>query len=147
MMPSNVKTTEINVSRTVQASPTEVFDLWIDPKSPGSPWFGVANAIVNPIVDGLFYHLVQFGGQGWAHYGRFVTLDRGKRIEHTWVSQATRGLESIVTLTFEARGDDTLIHLCHSNVPDDDLGRQHQEGWGFVLAGVEERFARRTRAS
>jgi hypothetical protein len=28
-------------------------------------------------------------------------------------------------------------------VPDDDFGRQHGEGWDFVLGAIEERFARR----
>ena len=143
-METGIKTTEIKLSRTVQASASEVYDLWIDPKSPGSPWFGVPKAIVNPKVDGLFYHLVQFGGHDWAHYGRFITLERGKRLEHTWVSEATRGLESVVTLTFEAKGDDTVIHLHHSNVPDDEMGRRHEQGWGFVLGAISERFLQRT---
>jgi len=31
------------------------FDLWIDPKRPGGPWFGAERTILNPVVDGLFY--------------------------------------------------------------------------------------------
>ena len=30
-------------------------------------------------------------------------------------------------------------------VPDDDFGRQHGEGWGFVLGMIEQRFAKRGR--
>jgi hypothetical protein len=70
-------------TRLIPASPAEVYDVWIDPKSPGGPWFGAAKAIVQPVVDGLFYHVVRFEGHDWAHYGRFVTLDRPSRIEHT----------------------------------------------------------------
>jgi uncharacterized protein YndB with AHSA1/START domain len=144
--PGTVKTIEVNVTRTVAASPNEVFDVWIDQKSPGSPWFGVTKAIVDVAVDGLFYHVVHFGGQDWAHYGRFLTLDRGKRIEHTWVSRATSGFESVVSLTLEPKGGETVIHLRHSNLPDDDMGRQHEEGWKFVLGAVEQRFAHTARA-
>ena len=32
--------TDITVNRTIPASPENVFDLWINPKSPGGPWFG-----------------------------------------------------------------------------------------------------------
>jgi hypothetical protein len=40
---------------TIDASPSEVFDAWIDPTSRESPWCGVTKAIVNrPKVDGLF---------------------------------------------------------------------------------------------
>ena len=116
--------------------------MWLDSKSPGSPWFGTAKAIVNPTVDGLFYHAVHFENHDWAHYRRFIALDRPHRIQHTWVSEATRGLESIVTRTFDAQADQTLVTLHHSNVPDDEMGRRHEEGWGFVLGALAERCAR-----
>ena len=139
-MSSRLKTTEITVTRSIAATPTEVFDVWLNPKSPGSPWFGTARAIVNPVVDGLFYHSVHFEDHGWAHYGRFISLDRPQQIQHTWVSEATRGLESVVTLTFDPEGEQTVVTLRHTNVPDDEMGRRHAEGWGFVLGGLVERF-------
>ena len=139
-MNSSLKTTEITVTRSIAATPTEVFDVWLNPKSPGSPWFGTARAIVNPVVDGLFYHSVRFEGHDWAHYGRFIALDRPRQIQHTWVSEATRGLESVVTLTFDPEGKQTVVTLRHTNVPDDEMGRRHAEGWGFVLGGLVERF-------
>src|SRR5262249_43204422 len=105
MRKPELKTTELTLTRLIPATPGEVFDVWLDAKSPGSPWFGVTRAIVQPIVDGLFYHLVQFENHDWAHYGRFIALDRPSRIEHTWVSEATRGPESRVALTFETEDD------------------------------------------
>jgi uncharacterized protein YndB with AHSA1/START domain len=139
-MNSSLKTTEITVTRSIAATPTEVFDVWLNPKSPGSPWFGTARAVVNPVVDGLFYHSVHFEGHDWAHYGRFIALDKPRQIQHTWVSEATRGLESVVTLTFDPEGKQTVVTLRHTNVPDDEMGRRHAEGWGFVLGGLVERF-------
>ena len=135
-----MKTTEIRLTREILARPPEVYDVWLDEKSPGSPWFDVKWAIIQPVIDGLFYHLVQFEGHDWAHYGRFVTLNRPSNIEHTWVSEATRGVESVVTLTFEPRGDETEVTLRHANVPDDAMGRQHEEGWNFVLSAIASRF-------
>jgi len=40
------------------------------------------------VVDGLFHHAVHFEGHDWAHYGRFIALERGRRIGHSWVSEA-----------------------------------------------------------
>jgi len=147
MNPSAVKTMDLTVTRTIPAAAADVFDVWIDSKSPGSPWFGATRAIVQPVVDGLFYHLVQFEGHDWAHYGRFIALDRPLRIEHTWVSEATRGLESVVTLTLEPRGNETLVKLHHANIPDDELGRRHEEGWGFILGAIADRFTSRSAKS
>ncbi|TMQ56579.1 MAG: SRPBCC domain-containing protein, partial [Candidatus Eisenbacteria bacterium] len=64
---------------------------------------------------------------------------------HTWVSEGTRGLESVVTLTFEPEGDKTRVTLRHTGVPDDDFGRQHRDGWASVLGAIEERFAKSAR--
>jgi uncharacterized protein YndB with AHSA1/START domain len=135
-----MKTFEIAVSRTIPGSPEDVFDVWLDPASPGGLWFGVERAIVNPVVDGLFYHVVKHEGRSWAHYGRFIQLDRGRTIEHTWVSEATRGLESIVTITLDGRGGGTDVTLRHAHIPDDEMGRGHEQGWTWYLNVLAERF-------
>jgi uncharacterized protein YndB with AHSA1/START domain len=137
------ETIELSVTRTIPAAPAEIYDTWLDATRPGSPWFGVARAIVHPVVDGLFYHLVQHEGRDWAHYGRFITLARPSRIEHTWVSEATRGLESRVALTLAPQGDATLVTLRHGNLPDDAMGRRHEAGWGYVLGVLEEGLRQR----
>lgn len=142
-----MKLTEITVSRTIRASAEQVFDVWLDPNSPGGPWFGAERTILNPVVDGLFYFAVKHEGRTWPHYGRFLQVDRPRRVEYTWMSEATKGLESIVTVTLEPRGEQTEITLRHANVPDDELGRQHEEGWTWVLTALGERFAARLSAS
>ena len=67
-----MKTFEFTVSRTIRGAADEVFDAWLDPKSPGG---------------------------------------------HTWVSEATRGLETVVTITLAP-----------------------QEGWAWYLNVLVERF-------
>ena len=135
-----MKTYDLTVSRTIAASADDVFDVWLDPNSPGGLWFGVERAIVNPIVDGLFYHSVKHEGRSWPHYGRFIRLERGRTIEHTWVSEATRGLETVVTITLVASQPGTEVTLHHADVPDDEIGRGHQEGWTWYLSTLAQRF-------
>ncbi|HVT94858.1 MAG TPA: SRPBCC domain-containing protein [Bryobacteraceae bacterium] len=135
--------TDITVSRTVPASPEAVFDVWLDPKSPGGPWFGAHRLILNAAVDGLFYSAIRHEGHTWPHYGRFLQIERPHRVEHTWVSEATKGLETVVTVTFESRGGQTSVTLRHTGVPDDEMGRRHEEGWSWVLSSLAGRFASR----
>ena len=135
------KQTELTLTRLIPASAAEVYDAWLDARSPGGPWFGCKQVILDAKVDGLFYHCVSHEGREWAHYGRFVALERPRRIEHTWVSEGTRGLESVLTVTFAPEGNKTRVTLRHTGVPDDDFGRQHGEGWNYVLGAIEERFA------
>jgi len=135
-----MKLTNITVTRVIPAPTENVFDVWIDPKSPGGPWHGSERLILNIVVDGLFYFAVKHEGRTWPHYGRFVRIERPHRVEYTWVSEATKGVESVVDVTFEPRGDQCEVTLRHSGIPDDKMGRQHQEGWTWVLSMLAERF-------
>lgn len=139
--------TEVTVTRTIPASPENVFDLWINPKSLGGPWFGGERVIVNPVVDGLFYLAAKHEGRIWPHYGRFLRLERPRVVEYTWMSEGTKGAESIVTLTMEPRGSETEVTLRHSGVPDDEMGRRHKDGWTWILNTLAEGLAARRSAS
>jgi uncharacterized protein YndB with AHSA1/START domain len=136
-----MKLTDITVSRLIAASAERVFDVWMDPESPGGPWFGAARIILDPVVDGLFYLAVKHEGRTWPHYGRFLLIERPYKVEYTWVSEGTQGVESTVAVTFEPRGGQTEVTLRHSGVPDDEMGRRHREGWTGVLSTLAERFA------
>lgn len=143
-MRTKIKTTEINLSRTIDASSEAVFDAWIDPSGPVSPWSGVSKAIVNPArVDGLFYSMYLLEGQEMAHYGRFITLERPRQISYTWVSEATQGLESLVTLHFESQGDKTVIQVKHTNLPDNEEGRRHEYAHGYLITRMSAHFAKK----
>jgi uncharacterized protein YndB with AHSA1/START domain len=93
------------------------------------PWNMAEKFLLNPTVDGFFYWAVK----GTPHYGRFTAVERPDRIQHTWMSPNTSGLESTVTVTFKGKGKDTLMTLVHSGLPDTDGGRSHEKGWNFFL--------------
>lgn len=133
------KTIEIKVERTIAASPREVFNGWLNPKTPGTPWSEGDKLIFHPKVDGLFYWLIH----GTPHYGRFAEVKRPSRIKHSWMSPYTLGLESTVTLTFKKKGDDTLMTLVHSGLPDNEDARKHEKGWGYFLDKFVKRFGKR----
>ena len=139
--------TEITVARTIPAPAEKVFDLWMDPQSPGGPWFGAERVILNSVVDGLFYYAVKHEGRIWPHYGRFLQINRPHVVKYTWMSEATQGAESIVSVTMESRGDQTEVTLRHSGVPDDDMGRRHKEGWTWFLNALADAQTSRQSAS
>ena len=137
-MTTATKTIEVKVERTIQASPAEVFEAWLDPKVPGNPWSMAEKLLLNPVVDGLFYWKIS----GTPHYGRFTEVGRPGRIQHTWVSPNTLGLESMVTVTFAQQGKETLMTLVHSGLPDTDAGRGHEKGWNFFMGNFHEKFTK-----
>lgn len=131
------KTIEVKVERTIAAPVAEVFDAWLDPKVPGNPWNMAEKLLFHPHVDGFFYWLIQ----GTSHYGRFTEVERPDRIQHTWMSRSTAGEESTVTVTFEKKGNDTMMTLVHSGLPDTEGGRGHEKGWNFFLDCFRQKFA------
>ena len=130
------KTIEFTFERTIPAAPDDVYDAWLDPKVPGNPWNMADQLLLHPHVDGFFY----WRTKATSHYGRFTEVERPGRIQHTWVSPSTLGEESTVTLTFQQRGEDTLMTLVHSGLPDTDGGRGHEKGWNYFLNIFPEQF-------
>jgi uncharacterized protein YndB with AHSA1/START domain len=131
------KTIEFTFERTIPAPQTEVFDAWLDPKVPGNPWHIAEKFILDPKVDGLFYWGT---ASGVSHYGRFTRVERPDHLQHTWMSRNTLGEESTVVVTFEEQGENTLMRLVHSGLPDTDGGRGHEKGWNWFLSAFAEQL-------
>ena len=141
-MKNSKKTLELKFERTIAAPPGEVFDGWLNPKIPGNPWNAAEKFILDAKVDGLFYWLLK----GTPHYGRFTKVERPGRIQHTWMSPNTLGQESTVTVTFKNQGENTLMTLVHSDLPDTDEARGHERGWNYFLGIFHEQFGSGSRA-
>ena len=56
------------------------------------------------------------------------------------MSEATRGLESRVTIELTASRGGTDLVLTHSGIPDDEMGRSHEEGWTQITGTLAERI-------
>ena len=82
---NDAKTIEVTIERTIPALPRDVFDAWLNPKIPGTPWNMADKLLLNPTVDGFFYWAIK----GTPHYGRFTAVERAARIQHTWMSTNT----------------------------------------------------------
>jgi uncharacterized protein YndB with AHSA1/START domain len=145
LVQSTPNTLELKFTRTIPATPAEVFGAWLDPKHPGNPWTGAKKVILDARVDGLFFFATA-KDPSWPHYGRFVEVERNRRLQYTWMSPFTRGLESTVTVTFDQQGQGTLLTLTHTGLPDDEHGRVHEGGWNGCLGLFLEQFAPRARA-
>ena len=134
--------------REIAANPLEVFDAWVDPEHPASPWSkrnGIRLAIINPAVDGLFYINMGPPMPLATHFGRFLRLVKPKLIEHTWASEGTLGAETLVRITLKAKGEGTLFSLRHTGLPDVETARGHEEGWGLIVGWLADGFTARNR--
>ena len=104
-------------------------------------WFEPHRAILRKAaVDELWYWEADHAGRLWAHYCRYLRVERPRLLEFTWMSEATRGLESRVTVEMTPSRGATDLVLTHNGLPDDEMGRGHEEGWKHFTGILAEKI-------
>jgi uncharacterized protein YndB with AHSA1/START domain len=77
--------------------------------------------------------------------GTFVELDRPRRLRFTWSCSAWAdpSVQSLVTVTLEARGaDETMMTIEHEQLPPEEAD-SHQHGWGTIAGQFGETIRER----
>lgn len=129
----------IMVRRVIKAPAADLFDAWLDPEllalwmRPGD--FAPARVKTDPRVGGAFEISMQSAcGDGILHTGVYRKIDRPRVLVYTWISVHTLDRETLVTVAFNARGNDsTEIVVTHEMLPDADAARKHTGGWEALL--------------
>jgi uncharacterized protein YndB with AHSA1/START domain len=130
---------ELMVERTMSASRDVLYGAWTEHLD---RWFAIPGSVLmEAAVNAPFFFETEFEGDRHPHYGRFLRLEQGKRVQLTWVNAAVRGAETIVTIELDPAAGRTLLRLTHSGFPDEESRKRHEEAWPLVLAQLDNRMA------
>jgi uncharacterized protein YndB with AHSA1/START domain len=143
--------TSITLTRTLKASPHDVFAAWTDPETlprwMSSGDYNVAVAEIDARVGG-HYRIETLGPGGQRHVttGVYQELVPGRRLVKTWIYQGPHkefeNLETLLTVELREAGPDlTELTLKHERLPSTAYRDSVHGGWTALLGKLEALFA------
>lgn len=139
-----IGTESIEVRRVLPAPIDEVFRWWTEPELLAR-WMspvGQVEAEVDLRVGGRLKIVMRDGPIEIEHEGKYVEIDRPRRVVFTWQSRFTAGV-SLVAVSLETDGDmSTSVLIVHSQLPASATD-SHGGGWAAMLARFERELGKR----
>ncbi len=130
---------EVKVTKVIPAPQKDVFEAWLDPEALAR-FMLPAEGMSSPKVEvdaregGSFLIVMKAGDKEMPHRGDYLTIQKYERLSFTWISAYTIP-DSTVTLDLKALSPtETELTLTHVGFPNEESCKNHEGGWGKILA-------------
>jgi uncharacterized protein YndB with AHSA1/START domain len=145
----NAEPVTVRVTQRFTAPPERVFDAWLDPDLIGKWMLGAARAAgreeeivrisVDARVGGSFSIVVRRDGQELDHLGRYLELDRPRRLAFTWGVDQDAGDSSRVYIDIVPLEGGSELTLTHALDPAwAEYADRTRQGWTLILGAFDE---------
>jgi uncharacterized protein YndB with AHSA1/START domain len=148
---------EAKVTHSFRASPERVFDAFVDPALARRwqvAWLRRSGQVgrltrseLDPRVGGSFIFADEREGGEASHWGKFLALDRPKKIAFTWIvdeSEVDDPGEVTLIIEPEPNGPGCVVTLYNGmDAQWEDWLPQTEKAWMAMLCGIEDVIERR----
>ncbi len=136
---------QVRVGRRFEAPAERVFDAWLDPATAGRWLFATTEGEMKKVeidarIGGGFTIVERRGDQDAFHSGRFVELDRPRRLAFDFATDAESD-PTRVEVAIEPEGNGCELVLAHEIPPEwAAWAERTREGWARILAGLSSQL-------
>lgn len=139
------------VSRDFDVEPGRVFDAWLSRAMIARWMFGpavrdeeIVRLSIDPRVGGAFSFVVDRQGQEIDHIGKYLEIDRPRRLVFTWAVVGEK-TGSRIAIDLVPRGSGCTLTLTHELHPDwANFVERAEEAWRKMLAALAKALADET---
>ncbi|BDU16772.1 SRPBCC family protein [Lysobacter auxotrophicus] len=132
----------VRVSRRFDARPERIFDAWLDPATVGRWLYATKDGHmlrveVDPRVGGGYTIVERRPGGDAAHYGRYLEIDRPRRLVLTLALEPDAPGDRI-TVDIAPDGEGCMLTLTHEMAAENaQYADRTGHGWTTILASLD----------
>lgn len=134
------------VKRVIDADPETLWKALTDQQIM-QKWFFAgegwsATVENNPEVGGSYKIDMHSPKDTYSHEGVYKEIIPYEKIVFSWNSQAVT--DTVVTITLTEVAGGTEVKLVHEFMPNEEMKKNHEQGWTRILGNLQEVVAERT---
>lgn len=142
-MDTNAHTASLRTQLLIHADVVRVFEAWTQPQHLQNWWGPKGVRCIGAEVDlreGGRYRIgnrLPDGAVLWI-VGEFELVQAPQRLVYSWRLDPASEPPERVTVTFDPRGNATLVSVLHERIATVPLRGMHEKGWEVCLAGLAQ---------